>query len=162
MTTPPDDLTGLDLSGLLQQAMRPRSDAWVPPTPEALAGEIPQCEITGLIGRGGMGAVYRARQTALDREVAVKLMPPEADPDGAMAERFRREARLLARLSHPHIVSVYDSGTTPDGHLYIVMELALGGDLATRMHETRLPVDEAVRVLMQVGAAVAAAHEQAR
>jgi hypothetical protein len=101
----PDDLTGLDLSGMWQQALRPRCTDWTPPAPEELAGQIPQCDLTGLLGRGGMGAVYRARQTALDREVAVKLLPPEADPDGAMAERFRREGRLLARLSHPHIVT---------------------------------------------------------
>lgn len=143
-----------------QQAMRPTCMDWTPPSPEELAGQIPQCEITGLLGRGGMGAVYRARQTALDRDVAVKILPPEADPDGAMAERFRREGRILARLSHPHIVTVFDSGTTPDGHLYIVMELASGGDLARRMSDKRLPVDEAVSILLQVGAAVAAAHEQ--
>ncbi len=156
----PDDLTGLDLSGMWQQAMRPRCSDWTPPSPEELTGQIPQCDITGLLGRGGMGAVYRARQTALDREVAVKILPPEADPDGSMTERFRREGRLLARLSHPHIVTVFDSGTTPEGHLYIVMELATGGDLAKRMYDARLPVDEAVIILLQVGAAVAAAHEQ--
>ena len=158
--TPPDDLTGLDLSGMWQQAMRPRFADWTPPAPEELTGQIPQCEITGLIGRGGMGAVYRARQSALDREVAVKILPPEADPDGSMTERFRREGRILARLSHPHIVAVYDSGTTPDGHHYFVMELASGGDLAKRMHDALLPVDKAVTILLQVGAAVGAAHEQ--
>ncbi len=156
----PDDLSGLDLSGMWQQALRPRCADWTPPAPEDLTGQIPHCELTGLLGRGGMGAVYRARQTALDREVAVKLLPPEADPDGAMAVRFRREGRLLAQLSHPHIVTVFDSGTTPDGQLYIVMELATGGDLAKSMNDSRLPVDKAAAILLQVGAAVAAAHEQ--
>jgi tetratricopeptide (TPR) repeat protein len=155
-----DDLAGLDLSALFDQALRPRCKDWTPPLPADLAGQIPQCEITGLLGRGGMGAVYCARQTALDREVAVKILPPEADPDGSMTERFRREGRILARLSHPNIVTVFDSGTTPDGHLYIVMELASGGDLAKRMYAERLPVEEAVTILLQVGAAVAAAHEQ--
>jgi serine/threonine protein kinase len=84
----------------------------VPPTVEELAARFPHLEILELLGRGGMGAVYKARQKELDRLVAVKILPPEVSADPAFAERFTREARALARLSHAHIVAVYDFGRT--------------------------------------------------
>src|SRR6476661_6908038 len=80
------------------------------PTPEQLQPLFPQLEILELLGKGGMGAVYKARQVALDRHVAVKILPPEAGADPAFAERFTREARALARLCHPNIVAVHDFG----------------------------------------------------
>lgn len=84
-----------------------------PPSPAELAPLFPQLEILELLGKGGMGAVYKARQRGLDRLVAVKILPPEIGHDAAFAERFTREARALARLNHPHIVAVYDFGQTP-------------------------------------------------
>src|SRR6516162_2609038 len=75
---------------------------FVPPTPEELAHRFPQLEILELIGKGGMGAVYRARQPGLDRQVAVKILPPQVARDPLFAERFSREARSLARFSHPN------------------------------------------------------------
>ena len=83
-----------------------------PPSPEDLQPMFPQLEILELLGKGGMGAVYKARQPGLDRLVAVKILPPEISHDPAFTERFQREARALARLSHPHIVAVYDFGQT--------------------------------------------------
>jgi hypothetical protein len=83
---------------------------FVPPPVEAIARLFPQLEILELIGRGGMGAVYKARQPGLDRLVALKILPPRAGGDPGFAERFTREARALARLSHPNIVGVYDFG----------------------------------------------------
>jgi hypothetical protein len=83
---------------------------FVPPPVEAIAKLFPQLEILELIGRGGMGAVYKARQPGLDRLVALKILPPKAGSDPGFAERFTREARALARLSHPNIVGVYDFG----------------------------------------------------
>ena len=83
---------------------------FVPPPVEAIARLFPQLEILELIGRGGMGAVYKARQPGLDRLVALKILPPRPGSDPGFAERFTREARALARLSHPNIVAVYDFG----------------------------------------------------
>src|SRR5664279_2188894 len=84
--------------------------SFVPPPVEAIARLFPQLEVLELIGRGGMGAVYKARQPGLDRLVALKILPPRAGSDPGFAERFTREARALARLSHPNIVGVYDFG----------------------------------------------------
>ena len=90
--------------------LTPPASGFVPPTVEELAPLFPQLEILELLGKGGMGAVYKARQPGLDRLVAVKILPPEISHDPAFTERFQREARALARLSHPHIVAVYDFG----------------------------------------------------
>jgi len=83
---------------------------FVPPPVAAIASLFPQLEVLELIGRGGMGAVYKARQPGLDRLVALKILPPRAGSDPGFAERFTREARALARLNHPNIVGVYDFG----------------------------------------------------
>ena len=86
----------------------------MPPTPAELAPHFPDLEILELVGRGGMGVVYKARQKRLDRLVALKILSPKIGQDPAFAERFAREARAMAMLSHPHIVAVYDFGqTTP-------------------------------------------------
>ena len=89
-----------------QPAARSAAPRFVPPAPPALALCFPQLEILELLGQGGMGAVYKARQRKLDRLVALKILPPEVARDSAFAERFTREARSLARLNHPHIVTV--------------------------------------------------------
>ena len=81
-----------------------------PPHPLALRSLFPQLEILELLGHGGMGAVYKARQRGLDRLVALKILPPQVSAEPTFAERFAREARALARLSHPNIVTVFDLG----------------------------------------------------
>jgi len=86
----------------------------VPPEPADLAGQFPQLEIIELLGMGGMGMVYKARQPRLDRFVALKILPLDMRRDAAFAERFEREAKALARLNHPGIVAVYDFGQTKD------------------------------------------------
>ncbi|HUG89689.1 MAG TPA: protein kinase, partial [Planctomycetaceae bacterium] len=91
-------------------ATTPQTAGFIPPEPRVLAPYFPQLEILGLLGHGGMGAVYKARQRKLDRLVALKIIRPESADDPAFAERFNREARTLARLSHPHIVAVHDFG----------------------------------------------------
>ena len=83
-----------------------------PPTPAELAAHFPDLEILELVGRGGMGVVYKARQKRLDRLVALKILSPKIGQDPAFAERFAREARAMAMLSHPHIVAVHDFGQT--------------------------------------------------
>ena len=87
-----------------------RTTGFVPPETEELAEAFPQLEILELLGQGGMGAVYTARQPGLDRLVALKILPPEVGADPAFAERFTREARALGQLNHPNIVQVYDFG----------------------------------------------------
>ena len=104
---------------------RPR---FVAPKPEDLAVRFPNLEIEQLVGQGGMGAVYRARQRELDRPVALKILPSEVAADPTFAERFSREARLLAGLDHPNIVRVYDFGRADDVY-YLLMEYVDGKSL---------------------------------
>jgi hypothetical protein len=97
-------------------------------SPQTIAALFPQLEVQRLLGRGGMGVVYQARQLHLDRLVALKLLSRDVSDDAAFAERFGREARLLARLTHPGIIAVHDSGSLA-GQYYLVMEYADGGNL---------------------------------
>jgi hypothetical protein len=123
-----------------------------------LAPLLPEYEIEGIAGRGGMGAVYRAVQLKLARVVAIKVMPVELGDTPGFAGRFRQEAMTTAGLVHPGIVSVYDAGETVAGHLYYVMDFVDGEDLALRMARGRLPVEECVSLLTTVCGAVEAAH----
>jgi len=110
-TQPPSDSQAAAGSG--SASGQSYSGPFTAPTPQELAKHFPQLEIIELLGQGGMGAVYKARQPGLDRLVAVKILPPDAARDPAFAERFAREARALAKLNHPNIVAVYDFGPTP-------------------------------------------------
>jgi serine/threonine-protein kinase len=117
--------------------------------------------IDQLLGRGGMGAVYRSRDVRLDRQVAVKVVRPELLDDHEARRRFRREAQLVARLQHPGIVSIFDFGTLDSGGAYLVMELVRGEDLRRVLHrEGRLEPARAIRVLTAVCAAIEAAHQE--
>lgn len=121
-------------------------------------------EITGILGHGGMGAVYKARDPVLDRSVAVKLIGPimaVAGSDDEALERFRREARAAGKLSHPNIVSVYDMGVDESTDSpYIVMEHVDGVTLATVLNENpMMPVPQALDIIEHVGAALVEAHE---
>jgi serine/threonine protein kinase len=113
---PTGALAGLCPACLLQQgaadtATDGKQPPFVPPTVEEIAQLFPQLEILGLLGKGGMGAVYKARQPALDRLVALKILPATSGSEAGFAERFAREARALARLSHPHIVTLFEFGS---------------------------------------------------
>lgn len=139
----------------------------LPPTPPAgrsrpdgLEGLPPQYEIESLIGRGGMGAVYRGRHLGLNRPVAIKVLPADMLGDPEFAVRFRREARTLAKLHHPGIVSVHDSGETADGNLYFTMELVEGTDLAHLIRGKALPPAAALEIASQVCDALQYAHDQ--
>jgi Tol biopolymer transport system component len=114
-------------------------------------------EILGQIGAGGMGEVYKARDTRLDRTVAVKVLPGRFAEDAEMRRRFEREARAISALSHPHICALYDVGAQ-DGVEYLVMEYLDGDTLADRLGRGPLPTDQALRFGAEIADALAAAH----
>ena len=140
---------------------KPRSKVWQPPAPQELSKVLLQYEVDMLLGRGGMGAVYKGRHLTLDRAVAIKILPPEMDDiDDSYAQRFKNEARAMARLSHPNIVSVYDFGETSDGLLYFVMEFIEGMDVHKMLKEQgRLQCDHVKNIIAQVCDALDYAHE---
>jgi hypothetical protein len=116
-------------------------------------------EILSLIGHGGMGEVYRARDTRLSRDVAIKVLPSEVAADHDRLARFEREAQVLALLNHPNIANIYgvdDSSGTPA----LVMELVEGPTLADRIAKGPIPLDEALPIAKQIAEALEAAHEQ--
>jgi len=118
-------------------------------------------EVLAPLGRGGMGAVYRARDMRLDRLVALKVVRAELLNDPEARKRFRREAQIVARLQHPSIVAVYDYGTFPDGGAYLVMELVRGEDLRhVLQREGRLDTAESMQILTAVCAAIGVAHRE--
>lgn len=132
---------------------------FVPPKPDQLAQQFPQLEILDLIGQGGMGAVYKARQRGLDRFVALKILPPDLARDPAFEERFAREARALAKLSHPNIVAVYDSGQV-GGLFYFLMEFVDGVNLRQALQNGQLSAKEALAIVPQVCDALQYAHDE--
>jgi tRNA A-37 threonylcarbamoyl transferase component Bud32/GAF domain-containing protein len=134
-------------------AMRP-----VPSVPRTVDNKY---RIEQLLGRGGMGAVYRARDMRLDRLVALKVVRADLLGDPEARRRFRREAQIVARLQHPSIVAVYDYGTFPDGGAYLVMELVRGEDLRHVLQRAgKLDTSEAMSILTAVCAAIGAAHRE--
>jgi serine/threonine protein kinase len=162
---PSPELHGLDPGELLARAMqtaRPSSGTgvWTPPTPEEVARLLPQYRIESLIGRGGMGAVYKGVQLTLDRTVAIKLLPAEIAADAQFVTRFQREARTLARLQHSRIVTIHDSGQTSEGHLYFVMEYIDGTDLRSILRGPGLDPEQALAVVGQLCDALQAAHRE--
>jgi serine/threonine-protein kinase len=124
-------------------------------------------KILAPLGQGGMARVYKARQENLDREVAIKVLPPWYAADRNFVQRFEQEAKLVARLSHPNIVTVHDA-SQQDGHLYIVMQLVDGGTLKNQIDNLRdahgtilafMDLLEANRIFQQLASALAYAHE---
>jgi hypothetical protein len=136
------------------------SGLFVPPDPEELDEQFPQLEIIELLGQGGMGAVYKARQKQLGRLVALKILPPQTGQDPAFAERFNREARSLALLNHPNIVTVHDFGHTSEGLYYFIMEFVEGTDLRQVLHGKQLSTAQALTVVPQICAALQFAHDE--
>ncbi len=137
----------------------PYPAGFIPPRPGELAPHFPQLEILELLGQGGMGAVYKARQTKLDRLVALKILPPAWGKDPAFAERFSREARALAQLSHPSTIAVHDFGETA-GLYYFIMEYVDGANLRQLLQAGPIGPREAVDIAAQVCDALQYAHEQ--
>ena len=158
----PDVPEGLCPACLLQRGIAteggapPGTPPFVPPTIPELAKLFPQLEILELVGKGGMGAVYKARQPALDRFVALKILAPRGGGDLDFGGRFSREARALAKLSHPNIVGVYDFGQT-ESLSYFIMEFVDGPNLR---QAGRLSPRVAMEIIPQICAALQFAHDE--
>lgn len=140
-------------------ASLPLSGLGEAPSVDQLKPIFPQFEILELIGRGGMGFVYKARQLHLGREVALKLLPEKLSTDPYFAERFMREARVLARLNHPNIVMVHDFGHT-GGFYYLVMEFVDGLNLRQAMRMGKFSPAEALAIVPKICDALQYAHEE--
>jgi len=132
----------------------PRSD-----DEPVLEGKFGAYEIEGLLGRGGMGVVYKARQPNLDRVVAIKVLPDSLARDAEFTERFQREARAMAALSHPNIVAVHDFGCI-DGRFYIAMEHVEGKSVRAMLQEGPLPPERALAIIPELCDAIQFAHRQ--
>jgi eukaryotic-like serine/threonine-protein kinase len=126
---------------------------------EMIGTSLNHYEITGELGAGGMGKVYRARDSRLGREVAIKVLPAAFEQDRQYLSRFRREARLLASLNHPHIAAIYGF-EEHNGRHFLVLELVDGETLEARLRNGPLSVPETLETARQVGEAVQAAHEK--
>lgn len=133
-----------------------------PNNPHPMLGvALGQYRIDDVIGGGGMGVVFRAYQETVDRHVALKLLPPELAGDATNVLRLEREAKALARLNHPNVVTTFDFGLTPSGQAYLVMELVNGKSLEEVLKETTiLDSDRALRIFIQIAEAMRFAHEQ--
>src|SRR6266567_4748213 len=150
---PAGALGGLCPACLLAQGVTPETHSeatpFQPPTVEEIAHLFPQLEILELIGKGGMGAVYKARQPGLDRFVALKILPPQAASGPGFAERFNQEARALARLSHPNIVAVHEFGQV-NGMPFFIMEFVGGLNLRQLERSRKLSTREALQIVPQI------------
>jgi tRNA A-37 threonylcarbamoyl transferase component Bud32 len=162
-----DPFHGLDPAGLMAAAAMPtdgdadtlplqRADL---PSLEEIAAAFPDLEILSLIGHGGMSAVFKARQPKLDRVVALKVLPKSLAATPGFAERFNREGRVLARLSHPSIVAVHDFGES-GGFAYLIMEFVDGVNLRQAMRAGRFTPEQALRIIPAICDALQFAHTQ--
>ena len=129
------------------------------PSKEEVAKAFPALEILELLGQGGMGIVYKARQPHLDRVIALKVLPSKLGAAPHFAERFSREARMLARLNHPNIVAVYDFGHVEQLY-YLMMEFVDGVNLREAMRAGRFSPSEALKIVPKICEALQFAHEQ--
>jgi serine/threonine protein kinase len=146
-------------ASLPTEAGRGASAKSAPPTHEELAAAFPQLEILELIGQGGMGFVFKARQPKLDRFVALKILPASLAADPAFAERFTREGRMLARLNHPNIVAIHDFGQA-NGFFYLLMEFVDGVNLRQAMKVGRFTPAQALAVVPKICEALQFAHNE--
>src|SRR5262245_11069340 len=131
------------------------------PADKPLSGKVAgRYEIKGALGKGAMGQVYLARDTRLDRDVALKVMVAQIADDPERKTRFEREAKAVAKMTHPNVVSVYDTGEQPDGSPWIVMEYLKGQDLHKRMRQAPpLTLEEKVGIISHVLKGLGHAHK---
>jgi predicted Ser/Thr protein kinase len=154
----PECLLNAGLSSIAGGDTSPQ--ATPPPTPAELASRFPQLEILELLGRGGMGAVYKTRQISLGRLVALKILPPAFGSSPVFAERFTREARALAQLNHHGIVTLYEFGQTDDGLFYFLMEFVDGMNLRQLLAGGRIAPREALAIVPELCDALQYAHDR--
>ena len=138
------------------EAMNP---SFEPPTPDELGARFTQLEILELLGHGGMGAVYKARQKRLERIVALKILPPRMDQDASFPTRFEQEAKALAQLHHPNIVTLHEFGEA-DGLFYFIMEFVDGLNLRQLLNAGRIAPSEALAIVPQICEALQFAHDR--
>ncbi len=115
--------------------------------------------ITAALGAGGMGEVYRATDTKLGREVAIKVLPAEVAEDAERLARFEREAQLLAALNHPNVGAIYGLEEA-EGKPFLVLELVEGEELQQRLERGAIPVDDAIEIARQIAEGLEAAHDK--
>src|SRR5262249_40922875 len=127
--------------------------------PLTIGTQLGSHEINALLGKGGMGEVYRARDTKLKRDVAIKILPDEFSRDAARVSRFQREAEVLASLNHPNIGAIYDLQEANETR-FLVLELVEGETLAERIARGPIPIEEALDIAHQIVEALEAAHEK--
>ena len=165
---PPDTPQGLCPACLLKRGLESNTlgatagegaSRWTPPPVEELAGSFPELDILELIGRGGMGAVYKARQKELDRLVALKILPPEIGRQESFAQRFAREAQAMAKLSHPNIVTIHDFGRRGEFYFFL-MEYVDGLSLRQVLDSGGVSAKEALAIVPQICDALQCAHDR--
>src|SRR5438128_3829454 len=125
-----------------------------------IAGKvIGSSEVLSIVGRGGMGEVYRARDTKLKREVAIKILPDEFSQDPDRIARFQREAEVLASLNHANIAAIYDLAEA-EGSRFLVLEFVEGETLAERIKRGAIPIEDALNIARSICEALEVAHEK--
>ncbi len=134
-------------------------DAFIPPEPDALSALLPAYGVQHLIAAGGMGAVYAGLQRDLDRPVAIKLLAAQGLQDAEAVERFRTEAKAMARLNHPNVPQVYDFAVLPDCYV-LIMELIAGENVYSLLHQDGLSSTAALRLFTEIADAVQYAHSK--
>ena len=146
-------LTAWEVIADVRALERGYSNRWISTVTLAAGTRLGPYEVIAPIGKGGMGEVYRARDTKLEREVAIKVLPGDLAEDEERVARFEREAKLLASLNHPNIAGIYgfESGA-------LVLEMVEGPTLAERFERGQIPIDEAIAIAKQVAEALEAGH----
>src|SRR5215510_13138932 len=123
-----------------------------------IGAQLGQYEILSMLGKGAMGEVFRARDSSLQRDVAIKVLPDLFSTDHERLSRFQREAQALAALNHPNIAQIYGLAES-EGSKCIVMELVVGAGLDDRLKQGAIPLDESIQIAMQIAQALEAAHD---
>jgi serine/threonine protein kinase len=147
-----------DLTPRPGEATGPYVGTFQPPSPEELSRRLPNLEVLEILGHGGMGVVYKGRQPLLERSVAIKVVRPDLLSNSDSQQRFLTEARALARLEHPYIVTVYDFGRAGDLY-YLVMQYVDGANLRRRIAEKNISQRDVLDFVPQIGDALQHAHD---